>query len=241
MSRISIKSPKNELIVETASGQLVQWIHDGVGVFYQGSSIRRSGVPILFPFANPLKDDILLVSGKKIGQHGFGRDSVWKIGKQTSSNIEMILSYDDILPKMQEAYPFVFDAKIILELKVNSLIYTLQITNNGETSMPIAPGIHPYFPIKHESKQNLIINDLQGFDSNHIDWNKQSNEYFYNFNDCVDIEFPNGHSIAMKQDGQKDFQHLVIWSQTPDSIDQDFVCIEPFSRITSPSAQSSTA
>jgi galactose mutarotase-like enzyme len=232
MSRISIKSPKNELIVEATSGQLVQWIHNGVGVFYQGSSIRRSGVPILFPFANPLKDDILIVSGRRIGQHGFGRDFPWQVTEQTDTSITLVLKSQDITQEMREAYPFDFEAKIKLEVADNNLIYTLQITNHGKQQMPVAPGIHPYFPIKHEFKQNLIINNLQGFDSRDIDWNKESNGYFYNFDDSVDIKFMDDRIISMQQAGLKDFENLVVWSQSLANLDHDFVCAEPFSRVT---------
>jgi galactose mutarotase-like enzyme len=228
MSQISIKSGKNELIVEPDSGQLVQWIHDGVGVFYQGSSIRRSGVPILFPFANPLKDNIFVVSGKKISQHGFGRDFTWRVGEQTDKSIEMILTPLAISPEMQVAYPFAFEAKIILILNENSLIYTLQISNLGSEIIPIAPGIHPYFPILHSHKSDLIINKLQGYDSKVINWNEESNGYFYNFDSGVEIVFPGDRILEMKQANQEDFKHLVVWSQTPADPDYNFVCIEPF-------------
>jgi galactose mutarotase-like enzyme len=232
MPQISIKSNQNELIVEPNSGQVIQWICGGVEVFYQGSSVRRSGIPILFPFANPLTNNILLVSGKEIGQHGFGRDFTWRIGEQTDSSIEMILTPQDISLEMQNAYPFDFEAKIKLQLAGNNLVYTLQIANHGDKPMPIAPGIHPYFPIQHNQKSNLIINKLQSYDSKNIDWEKESNGYFYNFDDSVEIVFPNGSVLDIKQADQKEFNYLVVWSQTPTNPDSDFVCIEPFTRYT---------
>jgi galactose mutarotase-like enzyme len=231
MSQILLKSGLNELIIEPNSGQLVQWIHNSVGVFYQGSSIRRSGIPILFPFANPLKDDILQISGMEIKQHGFGRDFPWQIGKRTESSIEIILTPKDISSEMQEAYPFDFEAKIVLELNDNNLIYTLEITNHGKQTMPIAPGIHPYFPIKHADKANLVIDNLQAFDAKNINWDNESTGYFYGFEDSVDIKFTN-HTISMQQRTIKNFKHLVIWSQTNANLDYDFVCVEPFSRHT---------
>lgn len=230
MSLISIESGKSKLIVEPNSGQVVQWDYDGVGVFYQGSTIRRSGIPILFPFANPLKDHILEASGKKIGQHGFGRDFPWQIGEKTGSSIEMILIPRDISPEMHQAYPFDFEAKIKLEFIENIFIYTLQISNHGNKPMPIAPGVHPYFPVEHNLKSTLVINNLQGYNLSHIDWDKESNGYFYNFNESTEIVFPNGQILQMNQAGQKDFQHLVIWSQTSANLDHDFICIEPFTR-----------
>ncbi|MBC7472550.1 MAG: hypothetical protein H7196_04825 [candidate division SR1 bacterium] len=232
MSLVSIKSGKSELTVELNSGQVVQWSHDGVGVFYQGSNIRRSGIPILFPFANSLKDNIFNISGKKIRQHGFGRDFPWQIGKQTESSIELILITQDISLEMQKIYPFHFKVKIKLELLDNRLTYTLQISNHGENPMPIAPGIHPYFPIKHTQKSKMTVNNLRGYDSNKINWNEKNDGIFYNFDKFVKVCFPDSRSLQLEQGDQKDFNYLVFWSQLQDNVDHDFICIEPFTRKT---------
>lgn len=225
---ISIKSGVNEFIIEPQGGQLVQWKHDGAGVFYQGSSIRRSGVPILFPFANPLKNDIFDVSGKTIKQHGFGRDSLWRVVDQTEDSVVLELTHGDISAEMQIAYPYGFKAKIALELSENSLNYTLTVENLSQIDLPIAPGIHPYFPLKHEQKSSLQITGI----ANNIDWESENNGHFYDFDGQIQLRFPDGRAIEITEQNSNYFENIVLWSQTPANPDYDFVCVEPFTRKT---------
>jgi galactose mutarotase-like enzyme len=228
MPYISIKSGINELIIEPQGGQLVQWYHDGVGVFYQGSSIRRSGIPILFPFANPLKDGIFQLSGKLIGQHGFGRDSLWQVLERNDSSISLTLTPQNISSEMQIAYPLDFEAVIGLEVLDNTLKYTLSVKNNSSVDLPIAPGLHPYFPIKHNEKSNLVISGID----NTIDWESESSGYFYDFDGQFELQFPDGRMIEVAEIGTNYVENIVLWSQTPANSDYDFVCVEPFTRKT---------
>ena len=231
MPLISIKSEINEIIVEPDSGQLIQWNHDGAGVFYQGSSIRRSGIPILFPFANPLKDDIFEITGKKIPQHGFGRDFAWQVTDHTHNSLTMTLTQDDISSAMKEAYLYEFEVNILISVSENILCYALRVTNKSSQDMPIAPGIHPYFPIAHKDKSKIKIDNLENF-KNNIDWETDNNGFFYNFGGTANIHFLDSQQIEIKSNPTDSFNHIVLWSQTPKNIDHDFVCIEPFTRQT---------
>ena len=231
MSLISIKYRINEVIVEPDSGQLIQWNHNGAGVFYQGSSIRRSGIPILFPFANPLKDYIFEITGKKIPQHGFGRDFAWQVTDHTHNSLTMTLTQDDISSAMKEAYLYEFEVNILISVSENILCYALRVTNKSSQDMPIAPGIHPYFPIAHKDKSKVKIGNLADF-KNDIDWEADNNGFFYDFGGTANIYFPSGRQIEIKSNPTDSFNHIVLWSQSAKNIDHDFVCIEPFTRQT---------
>ena len=216
-------------------------------VLYQGSSSKRTGIPILFPFANPLKNDILDISGGKIGQHGFARNCLWQLDKIENGKVIIKLCEADLPKEIQTAYPFEFEVKIIVNIsKANKLIYKLEVTNLGQVNMPIAPGVHPYFPVKHDSKNQLLIfNNLENisgkpvksekilFDGESVDWNQPSNGYFNDFESQAMIDFGDDRAISIQEtSGSPDFQNLVIWSQDTQEIDYNFVCVEPFTRKT---------
>lgn len=246
-----IRDSRETVVAVESLNQLESVINEDHGIWkevlYQGSSSKRTGVPILFPFANPLKNDVLDISGGKIGQHGFARNCLWQLDKIENKQVVIKLCQTDLPKEIQTAYPFQFEVKIIVYIsKANKLIYKLEVTNHGKANMPIAPGIHPYFPVKHNSKNQLLIfNNLENvsgkpvnpenilFNGKSVDWNQPSSGYFNDFEGQAMIDFGDNRAISIQEtSGSLDFQNLVIWSQNTQEIDYDFVCIEPFTRKT---------
>jgi galactose mutarotase-like enzyme len=231
------------LTVSTDGAQVLNWqIKDVLNnkmedVFYQGSGVKRSGVPILFPFANPLKDNIFQKSGRVINQNGFGRNFPWRLknlatNKPTNS-LGLILTQEDISDEFKQAYPFKFQAEIDLELtEKKSLIYKLRIHNKSDEMLPIAPGLHPYFAIKHEFKTQLKILEIPEFQAENFAWNSELGGDFFNFKGQATCVFTD-KTIVIKELSQKpEFENLVIWSQNSTKEDYNFVCLEPFTRKT---------
>jgi galactose mutarotase-like enzyme len=205
-------------------------------ILYQGSSARRGGIPILFPFANPLEKNIFKESGGEIGQHGFGRDSVWRLRHVQESVVILELSHNDISQQMQKCYPFEFLAMIRIELLNPTLLsYTLTVENtNKDTALPIAPGLHPYFPLQHVKKPELKLRDtIQKYDLKHIDWESEMEGNFYNWKgNQATMDLPE-MMITIEEKGEhKWYENLVVWSQSETNRDHDFVCVEPFTRTT---------
>ncbi|MEM1312781.1 MAG: hypothetical protein AAGF07_04960 [Patescibacteria group bacterium] len=201
-------------------------------LLYKGSSLKRTGIPILFPFANPLQDNIFTYSGHSISQHGFARNSDWSLGYIDQNKIQLSLNHSQINSEIQLAYPFEFELKLNLVIEDNNLIYSLQTKNTGSQKLPIAPGIHPYFPIQHSQKNNLKIEQVPEFEANSFDWENIQNGTFFDFNGLAEIEFPDKKLTIDSSKSDIDFQHLVVWSQNQSKPDSDFVCFEPFSRST---------
>lgn len=230
-SNFSLKYQDREVTVTKNGGQVLSFKNKNQEILYQGSSHKRTGIPILFPFANPLENNIFKPSGREIGQHGFARNSEFEIAQISDSTIELKLTHESISPEMQLAYPYKFELKIILDLaKENTLNYKIVVTNLDTKDLPIAPGIHPYFPLKHDQKPQLGISNL---DLKNIDWGKPSNGFFYDWNGLAKINFASKNLEIKEISNQKKFQNLVIWSQNPTGNDDfDFVCIEPFTRKT---------
>jgi len=226
-------------------GQVLSWKTGNQQIFYQGSSQKRTGIPILFPFANPLDNNIFNFSGKEIPQHGFARNSTWQQAQISGSICKLSLNDKQIDPVWQAAYPFKFKLSLILDISTeNELKYKIQVQNLDSKDLPIAPGIHPYFPIKHEQKKLLKIIDKSPFILNSggqeiqfplgiLDWENDLNGDFFTFNAKVLAKFPSGLNLEIEETSEVvDFRCLVIWSENKTMEDFNFVCLEPFSRIT---------
>lgn len=230
-SNFSLKYQDRSVVVTKNGGQVLSFKNHNQEILYQGSSQKRTGIPILFPFANPLTNNIFVLSCLEIGQHGFARNSEFSVKQLNSSSLELTLTHQNISEAMQLAYPYQFELKIIVDLAIkNTLIYKIVVTNICNKDLPIAPGIHPYFPIKHHQKTNLEIENLN---LQNIDWEKPSDGYFYDWDGIAKINFGTKQLEIKEISNKKEFQNLVLWSQIPNGNDDfDFVCIEPFTRKT---------
>lgn len=232
MPAISIENDFSRLTVLPESGQILQWVFRGRKIFYEGSSPKRSGVPILFPFAGPLENNIFAKTGKEIPQHGFGRDTNWKVEKNTDSII-LKLTNHDLFEEMKIAYPYSFEVEIKLTIELQKLFYQLTVKNLGEKEMPVAPGIHPYFPVIHNHKVDFQINNLPGFEAEEVNWKNFKKEIFFDFKDSVLVVLPNAKMLEIAEESDvNDFENLVVWSQHtgPGIKDYNFICVEPFTR-----------
>jgi galactose mutarotase-like enzyme len=202
-------------------------------ILYRGKSINRTGIPILFPFANPLQNNLFLAFKTSMPQHGFGRISRWNLENLTDSTAVTSLSSLDLEPRWKIAYPFQFKIELHLKLKVNNIFtHQIKITNLSGIKMPIAPGIHPYFSCLHNFKKDLNITDIDPLSFKKIDWDKSSKGAFFDFLGKTRVKLERYELQITETSKSKDFRYLVLWSQTRDNPDFDFICIEPFSRET---------
>jgi len=234
---IYLKNDLNEIQISSFGGQVLSWktlLNDvWVDILYIGSSSKRSGIPILFPFANPLKDDIFEHTGVNIPQHGFARNSEWSIIENTNNKAILKLSFENLDQYLKTAFPFLFDLSLEIQLNLdNSIDYTLNLNNLGEKNLPIAPGIHPYFSIGHTDKTNLKINEIPGFKAIDFPWDSELSGDFYDFKGEVNINFPDYVLNISEIGSNPDCKYIVVWSQNESQTDHDFVCFEPFYRET---------
>jgi galactose mutarotase-like enzyme len=237
MESTALQTQNQQLSLTATGGQVLTWkvlnpkTNTWQDILYNKGNPKRAGIPILFPFANPLKDNIFKLSGKEIGQHGFGRNSEWLLDVEEST-ATLILSSKTLDQVWKEAYPFDFEAKIIVDISTpNQLKYTLQVKNlDPEKPLPISPGIHPYFSLLNEQKKLIksnLIPDIQSV----INWDKPSNGNFWNFPSKASFDLKN-FKLDIYNDKLNPAKNLVIWSQTEDEVDHDFVCLEPFCKDT---------
>lgn len=225
---ILYNNPSNNYTFELNGGTLTEWkVYNpktsiDENILYQGESIKRTGIPILFPFAGQLKNNIFIHTYKIIPQHGFARNSIWKFSKENQINLNNNML--DI--STQEAYPYEFNAYITIKSGKNYLDYKLNIKNQGKLDLPIAPGLHPYLKINHEDKKNLNIKELSQFKAKTINWDNFKDALYFDFDKHIATITFTDKTITIEDIDQK-FDKLVIWTEPK----KDFICIEPFTKI----------
>ena len=100
--------------------------------------------PILFPIVGTLKDDTYSFEGKNynLPRHGFARDRVFIVEKQTTDTATFLLTSDADSLKV---YPFYFEVRLHYALKDNTLSVTYDVNNMSDGDMYFSVGGHPAF------------------------------------------------------------------------------------------------
>jgi galactose mutarotase-like enzyme len=100
--------------------------------------------PILFPIVGRLIDNIYEYQGSKyqMNQHGFARDSEFKVEKHTETEIVFLLVENEIT---LEQFPFQFELRITYLLEDNYLKQLFVVTNTDDKTMYCSFGGHPAF------------------------------------------------------------------------------------------------
>jgi len=219
-------------------------------ILYNEENIKRSGIPILFPFAGPLKNDLLNCTKTTLPQHGFGRLVNWKVIENDSTNklqseVALKLSSKDVDENWKKAYPFDFEAIIKLDIsKKNCLKYVIEVTNLGKKNLPICPGLHPYFYLNHEQKKTLILNNLPNkrhpdnknpiWTAEKTNWDTWEGFVELEANNGIQAVWENGKNPEKNQrklliETENNLEKILIWSGEGMQ-KKPYVCIEPIAK-----------
>ena len=220
-------------------GIITNWVSDGKEILYfdekrfmDKTKSIRGGIPILFPICGKLNTSSS-VFGKdylQLKQHGFARDVEWQYC--LSDNEKSLYLFLNESNKTKKYYPFEFQLKIEITLKVNCLEFQIIIQNKTEFVMPINFGLHPYFN----------ISDLKNIDF--IDYPLNCQNQFRNTLSNTLYELKNinsGVDLLMFTSGKSSFRDRilnrqitlnhpypfnigVIWSEPP----RRMICLEPW-------------
>jgi galactose mutarotase-like enzyme len=223
----------------TIGGQIIDWktknrLGSWEKILYSSNNLNRSGIPVLFPFADNLDNDLYLYSHKPINRHGFARTTLWHINEIVGNQVTMSFSQSDISEEMQQAYPHEFTCSIVFRILPRKLEYHFIVKNTSDTyELPIAPGLHPYFSLSHYLKQDLFIKNLN-FSGSLRNWEAQmhAGEYYNVLEDQTIINFGK-HNLTItdhSKSASEKMQKLVFWTQPSTFEDYNFVCFEPFAR-----------
>ena len=220
-------------------GVITSWVSENNEILYldekrfldRKKSIR-GGIPILFPICGNLNISNSLFGKKylQLPQHGFARDLPWQYSlNKKEKSLCLVLQDSEITRKY---YPFDFEVRIEVNLKINCLEFKIHIQNKTNSEMPINFGLHPYFNISdfknleffdyplncQDQKRNILINTLEDLKNIH-----------------------NGIDLLMYSSGKSSFRDNifkrqvtlnhpypfdlgVIWSNPP----RKMICLEPW-------------
>ena len=220
-------------------GVITNWVSENNEIIYldekrfldRGKSIR-GGIPILFPICGNLNISNSLFGKKylQLPQHGFARDLPWQYSlNKKEKSLCLVLQDSEITRKY---YPFDFEVRIEVTLKINCLEFKIHIENKTNSEMPINFGLHPYFNISdfknleffdyplncQDQKRNILINTLEDLKNIHygIDllmYSSGKSSFRDNiFKRQVTLNHPYPFDLG------------VIWSNPP----RQMICLEPW-------------
>ena len=169
-------------------GVITNWVSENNEIIYldekrfldREKSIR-GGIPILFPICGNLNISNSLFGKNylQLPQHGFARDLPWQYSlNKKEKSLCLVLQDSEITRKY---YPFDFEVRIEVTLKINCLEFKIHIENKTNSEMPINFGLHPYFNISdfknleffdyplncQDQKRNILINTLEDLKNIH--------------------------------------------------------------------------
>ena len=220
-------------------GVITNWVSDGNEILYfdekrfmDKTKSIRGGIPILFPICGNLNTSSS-VFGKdflQLTQHGFARDLQWQYSLSKNEK-SLILTLNESR-KTKKYYPFNFELKIEVFLKINCLEFEITIFNKTHNAMPINFGLHPYFNISDFKNLEFIGNPLNC-------QNQEKNIISNTLDELKNINL--GVDLLMYTTGRSSFQDKifkrqvtlnhpypfelgVIWTDPP----RRMICLEPW-------------
>ena len=135
-------------------GVITNWVSEGNEILYfdetrfmDKTKSIRGGIPILFPICGNLNTSSSIFGNSylQLPQHGFARDLQWQYSLNENEKILYLLL--NASKQTKKYYPFDFELKIKVILKINSLEFEITIHNKTDFAMPINFGLHPYFNV----------------------------------------------------------------------------------------------
>lgn len=207
-----IVNPFGAMVTGFYDGELPIFYPDGMYTTGNGEK-RRGGMPILFPQSGAVDPN---GEYPLLKQHGFGRDLPWKVEKVDGSEARLVLESND---ETNRLFPYDFQATYIASLSEDKpkLHIQLDVQNNGDHILPLAPGFHPYFSVSNENKSKIKTN-INGFDPKTFAWEKSQ---LFETDGVVVIEIPDMGTMVMQT--SKTLPYVKIWSEDG----MNYFCVEP--------------
>lgn len=148
MSIIYISNKSIKIGVNTHGAELVSIVNNDNNEEYMwcGDAKYWGRVsPILFPFVGKLENQSYTHNGvtyNNIPQHGFARDSEFKVVEQNEETVWFELIKDE---KWSKNYPFDFKLRVGYHIERNCVHVMWTVINNGDEKLHFSIGAHPAF------------------------------------------------------------------------------------------------
>lgn len=184
----------------------------------------RGGIPLLFPFAGRLPDDLLRASGgTRMKQHGFGRNLPWAVVDVARDAVTLALADDEAT---RAAFPWSFRAEARVRALTNGVHVELAVTHAADDAraaepMPLAPGWHPYFACAADAKATLSA-AVAGLEAGIVDDQREHDLGVVAPADGVVPLTIEGRALTLSFSPA--MRHVQVWTLPG----KPFVCVEPF-------------
>lgn len=200
---ITIKSNDLKASIDTYGAYVNEFTKNGENIFFPKAEIKvgektkiRGGSHPCLPHFGPCD---------KVNQqnHGFARESEWKVEKQEENKVvlklnENIAGYENMV------------AYLTYELEADTFITDLVVENNGKEDFTITPAFHPYFAFNDAEKVFV--------DGGEIEFNKALDDSLF-YGDVKELK-NDKFTIEFKDNNMNKF---VVWSDYLDN----YICVEP--------------
>ena len=220
-------------------GIITNWISEGNEILYfdekrflDKTKSIRGGIPILFPICGNLNHSSSIFGQDyyQFQQHGFARDMHWQYSlNKKEKSLCLLLNESEITKKY---YPFNFELKIEVTLRIYSLEFEINIKNKTNSPMPLNFGLHPYFNISDFKNLEFIHYPLNCQDQKRNILSNTPRE-LKNINLGVDLLMYTLGKIGFQDKilGREvilnhpyPFDLGIIWSEPP----RRMICLEPW-------------
>jgi aldose 1-epimerase len=140
-------------------GQTLELLYQAPDLFDNGRP-TRSGIPVLFPFPNRIRDGRFTWDGrayqlpqddpaKKNAIHGFACRHPWRVvatgADETCAWITGVFRCSQDAPDSLALWPADQEIRLTLRLGVHSLCLEAEVHNPDRVGLPFGLGYHPYF------------------------------------------------------------------------------------------------
>ena len=186
----------------------------------------KGGIPILFPNAGPLDENCIY---PKLEQHGFARKLKWQKESINDGFKEMLEANEET----RKIFPYNFRLSQVGKFENDgSFTFSQEIENNEENKeLPISMGLHPYFKVPYNEKNNIKFNFEGGkeIEEKVEIWSNGKaisidNPKIKDNGATLEVTIPNLGKLLI--DVSEEYKKIWIWSMT----NKDFICIEPVMR-----------
>lgn len=202
----------------------------GAEILWQGDSAYWAGRnPILFPIVGSTFDRKIHIDGKvyEMGNHGFARNSTFKLIEQTEDHITLSLEANE---QTLTQYPFHFVLTVRYTLKDKTIFIDYFIENKEDRIMPFSFGLHPAFALENTNSARIEFPEIEDHPYLHNGHSANMNDDFFKTKPTFLLENINSPYIDLVRKAFRvrvscvGYRWIAFWKKPEAS----FICIEPW-------------